>query len=52
MDIIPRPRYDGVRTLADTIIDAVFGEPLRRVQRWVRSRAHRSRLTAPDGDHT
>ena len=39
--IVPVPRYDGVRRLSDMVIDEVFGEPLRRLQRWFKSRRHR-----------
>ena len=36
------PPYPGPRTLADMVWDRHFGEPLRRAQRWFRSRARRS----------
>ena len=45
MSIIPTDRYDGVRTLADTVIDLVFGEPLRWFQRKFQSRKKRDRAT-------
>ena len=37
------PPYPGPRTLADMVWDRHFGEPLKRVQRWYRSRARRAR---------
>jgi len=48
--LIPRPRYDGVRRLADMILDAIFGQPLRRLQEFFRDRhvrrARREQQTA------
>ena len=45
MSIIPTYRYDGARTLADTVLDLVFGEPLRWFQRKFQSRKKRDRAT-------
>lgn len=41
MTLIPRPRYDGVRRLADMILDAIFGQPLRHLQNFFRNREPR-----------
>ena len=38
------PPYPGPRTLADMVWDHHFGEPLRRAQRWFRSRSWRALL--------
>ena len=44
MSLIPKPRYDGLRTFADLIIDAVFGQPLRHFQEFFRNRHARRML--------
>ena len=44
MSLIPQPRYDGLRTFADLIIDAVFGQPLRHFQEFFRNRHARRML--------
>ena len=44
MSLIPQPRYDGLRTFADLIIDAVFGQPLRHFQEFFRNRHARRQL--------
>ena len=46
MDLIARPRYTGIHSLADTVLDTIFGEPLRRFQRQMRRFLNRARLTA------
>ena len=44
MSLIPQPRYDGLRTFADLIIDVVFGQPLRHFQEFFRNRHARRML--------
>ena len=44
MSLIPQPRYDGLRTFADLIIDVVFGQPLRHFQEFFRNRHMRRML--------
>ena len=44
MSLIPQPRYDGLRTFADLIIDVVFGQPLRHFQEFFRNRHTRRML--------
>ena len=44
--LVTRSRYTGTRSLADTVLDTVFGEPLRWFQRRVRRILNRGRVTA------
>ena len=46
MDLIPLQRYTGPRSLADTALDVVFGQPLRWFQRQMRRYLNRARVTA------